>query len=57
MASLERPAPRFDPAFATATRPTHFTVWLRTCLPWQLVRFAVINIKMLRIIGRNHATH
>ncbi len=37
-----------------ATRPTGFTVFLRTFLPWQLVRFAVINLKMILIIGRSH---
>ncbi len=40
-----------------ATRPTRFTVFLRTFLPWQLVRFALINLKMLRIIHRSHAEH
>jgi len=40
-----------------ATRPTGFTVFLRTFLPWQLVRFAFINLKMLRIIHRSHAGH
>jgi len=38
-----------------ATKPTGFTVFLRTFLPWQLVRFAFINLKMLRIIHRSHA--
>ena len=38
-----------------ATKPTRFTVFLRTFLPWQLVRFAFINLKMLRIIHRSHA--
>ena len=40
-----------------ATKPTRFTVFLRTFLPWQFVRFAVINLKMLRIIGRSHRGH
>jgi hypothetical protein len=40
-----------------ATKPTRFTVFLRTFLPWQLVRFAFINLKMLRIIRRSHARH
>ena len=37
-----------------ATRPTRFTLFLRTFLPWQLVRFVAINLKMLRIIWRSH---
>ncbi len=36
------------------TKPTRTTVFLRTFLPWQLVRFAVINLKMLGIIRRSH---
>jgi len=40
-----------------ATKPTRFTVFLRTFLPWQAVRFAVINLKMLRIIRRSHTGH
>jgi hypothetical protein len=40
-----------------ATKPTRFTVFLRTFLPWQMVRFAVINLKMLRIIRRSHGAH
>jgi len=38
-----------------APKPTRFTVFLRTFLPWQVVRFAFINLKMLRIIRRSHA--
>ena len=37
-----------------AMRPTRFTLFLRTFLPWQLIRFAVINLKMFTIIRRNH---
>jgi hypothetical protein len=40
-----------------ATRPTKTTIFLRTFVPWQLWRFAVINLKMLRIIARSHRTH
>lgn len=40
-----------------ATKPTRLTVFLRTFLPWQLVRFVVINLKMLRIIARSHSGH
>jgi hypothetical protein len=40
-----------------ATKPTRFTVFLRTFLPWQIVRFAFINLKMLRIIRRSHSGH
>lgn len=35
------------------TRPTPATLYLRTFLPWQVWRFARINLKMLRIIQRS----
>jgi hypothetical protein len=27
---------------------------MRTFIPWQIVRFAAINLKMLRLIVRSH---
>jgi hypothetical protein len=36
------------------TRPTRLTLFLRTFIPWQLWRFARINLKMMRIIRRSH---
>ena len=35
------------------TRPTRMTLFLRTFLPWQLWRFARINLKMIRMIHRS----
>ena len=35
------------------TRPTRWTLFLRTFVPWQLWRFARINLKMMRIIRRS----
>jgi len=40
-----------------ATKPTRWTLFLRTFLPWQALRFAVINIKMMRVIHRSHRGH
>ncbi len=37
-----------------APRPTRATLFFRTFLPWQAIRFAVINLKMLRLIRRSH---
>ena len=37
------------------TRPTRWTIFLRTFVPWQLWRFARINLKMLGIIFRSRA--
>ncbi len=48
-----------DPAKITAssapyvTRPTRWTLFLRTFVPWQLWRFARINLKMIQIILRS----
>jgi hypothetical protein len=36
------------------TRPTRLTLFLRTFIPWQLWRFARINLKMIRIIRSSH---
>ena len=43
-------------AFYTPT-PTGWTVFTRTFLPWQLWRFAWINLKMVEIIARSHHRH
>lgn len=37
-----------------ASKPTAMTRFLRTFLPWQMLRFVVINLKMIRIIWRSH---
>lgn len=37
-----------------APRPTRRTVAMRTFIPWQIVRFAVINLRMFRIIAKSH---
>ena len=41
-------------ASLTATKPTRFTVFMRTFLPWQMWRFVAINLKMVDIIRRSH---
>jgi hypothetical protein len=37
-----------------ATRPTRFTVFLRTFVPWQMLRFVLINLKMIRLLSKSH---
>ncbi len=37
-----------------ATKPTRWTLFLRTFLPYQVWRFLRINLKMIAIIGRSH---
>lgn len=34
--------------------PTASTLWWRRFLPWQLLRFVVVNVRMLRMIGLSH---
>jgi hypothetical protein len=38
-----------------APRPSRITLFFRTFLPWQLVRFVWINLKMIRMIGKAHS--
>ncbi|MGC8548541.1 MAG: hypothetical protein ACP5M4_02470 [Acidobacteriaceae bacterium] len=40
-----------------ATLPTRLTVFLRTFLPWQILRFLLINFRMIRMIQINETTH
>ncbi|MBX7137364.1 MAG: hypothetical protein K1X83_05220 [Oligoflexia bacterium] len=42
-----------DPSYFAA-RPSRFVLFLRTFIPWQLFRFAWINLKMIDIISRSH---
>ena len=37
-----------------APRPSRLTLFFRTFVPWQLVRFVWINAKMIRMIGKAH---
>lgn len=37
-----------------APLPTPRTVWMRTFLPWQLLRFVWLNVRMLRMVGKAH---
>jgi hypothetical protein len=46
-----------DEKTSYVTKPTRRTLFLRTFLPWQLWRFAVINLKMIGIIRRSHRSH
>ena len=36
------------------TDPTRSTLFMRTFLPYQIWRFAVINLKMIEIMRRSH---
>ena len=43
-----------DEAVASAPLPTPKTLSRRRNLPFQLLRFAAINLKMMRVIARGH---
>ncbi|PLY12624.1 MAG: hypothetical protein C0628_07885, partial [Sulfurimonas sp.] len=43
----------YDKNFTTMT-PGPFAVKLRTCKIWQLIRFIVINLKMLVVVNKSH---
>ena len=34
--------------------PGKFTRFLRTCVIWQFIRFLVLNIKMIIVVGKSH---
>lgn len=34
--------------------PTRFTRFMRTCVLWQVWRFIVINVKMLKLMANSH---
>jgi hypothetical protein len=53
-ADPDRTLPPRMVAASMAAIPTPWTVFLRTFVPWQIVRFAVINMKMIRLIWRSH---
>lgn len=35
-------------------QPTKFTLFMRQFLPWQIIRFVVINLKMLKLMRDSH---
>jgi hypothetical protein len=37
-----------------APRPTRATRFFRTFVPWQIIKFATINLKMIRMIRKSH---
>jgi hypothetical protein len=41
-------------ASSTAPMPTKHTVRMRTNIPFQLVRFGIVNLKMLRMALKSH---
>jgi hypothetical protein len=35
-------------------KPTKFTCYMRKSVPWQIVRFIIINLKMLKLMAKSH---
>ncbi len=54
MSDTTRTSPPPETAGSTAAMPTRWTIFLRTFIPWQMVRFVAINLKMFRLIWRSH---
>jgi len=40
--------------FTLTMMPGNFAKKLRTCIIWQAIRFAIINIKMLIVVSKSH---
>ncbi len=34
--------------------PTRWTLFVRTFIPWQIIKFAYYNLKMLKVLARGH---
>jgi len=53
MTSIEKHIKPYDPNFTTMV-PTPLVQFFRTCILWQIIRFIVINIKMLIVVQKSH---
>ncbi|MBD3791912.1 MAG: hypothetical protein IE918_07180 [Campylobacterales bacterium] len=53
MQQIEERIRAYDQNFTTMV-PTKFIRFMRTCVLWQIIRFIVINIKMLVVVSKSH---
>jgi hypothetical protein len=53
MKQIEETIKPYDQNFTTMV-PTEFVKFFRTCIIWQFIRFVVINIKMIIVVGKSH---
>ncbi len=53
MKQIEERIKPYDPNFTTMV-PTGFVKFFRTCIIWQAIRFVLINIKMIIVVGKSH---
>ena len=51
--SIQKHVKPYEPSFETMV-PTPLVKFLRTCILWQIIRFIVINIKMLLVVKKSH---
>lgn len=45
-----------NPNASLAIRPTRFTLFMRRCVIWQVLRFVLINLRMTVMIVKSHQT-
>ncbi|WP_457744064.1 hypothetical protein [Sulfurimonas sp.] len=40
--------------FTLTMMPGKFAKAMRTCVIWQFIRFVIINVKMIIVVGKSH---
>ena len=40
--------------FSLTMMPGQFARSMRTCVIWQFIRFVIINVKMIIVVGKSH---
>ena len=53
MEHIEKHIKAYEDNFTTMV-PTNFVKFMKTCILWQIIRFIVINIKMLLVVQKSH---
>jgi len=53
MKQIEEHVKPYEQNFTTMV-PTGFVKFFRTCILWQIIRFIIINIKMLIVVRKSH---
>jgi hypothetical protein len=53
MQQIEDRVKPYDQNFTTMV-PTKMVKFFRTCVPWQFIRFIMINIKMMIVVMKSH---
>ncbi|GEM_PF-1518958 len=53
LAAKEEEILPYTQAYYTAL-PTGTIKWIRGCIVWQLIRFIVVNSRMISMIGKSH---